>query len=135
MTDAAGTSATRVIVADDDDDIRHLVTIAVRRAGFELVAALADGDQAWDAIQAERPDLVVLDVSMPGATGLEVCGLIRSTPSLTSTRVLLLSASVTDDARRAGRDSGADSFVAKPFSPRELATRLVELMSDQEAVS
>ena len=119
----------RVVIADDDPDIRALVAIAVRKAGFELVAETIDGTSAWESIQATQPDLVVLDVSMPGMTGLEVTTLIRADDSLAGLRVALLSAGVDDTSRQTGMDVGADVYLTKPFSPRDLALRLGELMS------
>jgi len=114
----------RVVVADDDADIRALVAIAMRRAGIELVADVATGDAALTAIREHRPDIVILDVSMPGMTGLEVTAEIRADESLTGIRIFLLSAGVTEAAIQAGKDAGADEYLIKPFSPRELASRI-----------
>jgi DNA-binding response OmpR family regulator len=119
----------RVVIADDDPDIRALVAIAVRKAGFELVAEAIDGTAAWESVRSARPDLVVLDVSMPGMTGLDVTALIRADAELADVRVALLSAGVDDTSRQAGMDVGADAYLTKPFSPRDLAARLVELAS------
>ena len=114
----------RVVVADDDADIRALVAIAMRRAGIELVADVATGDAALAAIREHRPDIVILDVSMPGMTGLEVTAEIRADESLNGIRIFLLSAGVTEAAIQAGKDAGADEYLIKPFSPRELASRI-----------
>ena len=118
----------RVVIADDDPDIRALVSISVRKAGLELVAAAADGDQAWLALQEYHPDLAVLDVSMPGMTGLELCRLVRADPSLAGLRIVLLSAAADDQARAAGIEAGADEFFVKPFSPRDFAAWLSDAM-------
>lgn len=125
MTEAVAPS--RVVIADDDADMRMLVEIAVRRAGLELAAAAVDGDDAWRAIAELKPDLIVLDVSMPGMSGLDVCRLVRSDPSLAEIPVLLLSAGVSGASRDAGIQAGADDFMAKPFSPKLLSARLLEL--------
>jgi DNA-binding response OmpR family regulator len=125
---SAAATRSRVVIADDDPDIRELISIAVTRAGLDLVAVTEDGDTAWSALQEHRPDLAVLDVSMPGMTGLEVCSLARADDSFGGTRIVLLSAGVDDNARAAGLLAGADDFIAKPFSPRELGARLSELM-------
>ncbi|MEO7148238.1 MAG: response regulator [Terrimesophilobacter sp.] len=117
----------RVVVADDDADIRALVSIAVKKSGMHMAASVGDGDSAWDAITAHRPDLVVLDVSMPGKSGLELCQLIRADVSLRSTRIMLLSAGATEASQQAGLDAGADEYHVKPFSPKELAVRLADL--------
>jgi CheY-like chemotaxis protein len=74
------TAAPRVLVADDEDDIRALVGLAVRRAGCTVATEVPDGTQALAAARTDPPDLAVLDVSMPGATGLEVCAALRADP-------------------------------------------------------
>jgi DNA-binding response OmpR family regulator len=128
MSETELRARSRVMIADDDPDIRVLVSIAVTRAGLDLVAVTEDGDAAWEALLEHRPDLAVLDVSMPGMTGLELCARARADDSFANTRIVLLSAGVDDNAREAGRIAGATDFIAKPFSPRELGTRLSELM-------
>ena len=117
----------RVLVADDDADIRELVAVAVRRAGMQAVT-VADGDQALAAVAADRPDAVVLDVSMPGVGGLEVCAALRADPVTADLPIMLLSAAVHDAAVEAGRGAGADVYVGKPFKVRDLAERLRELV-------
>jgi len=126
MTDTA-TPIPSVIVADDDADIRTLVAMAVTRAGLDLIDELDDGDQAWEAIQSFHPDIVVLDVNMPGKTGLELARLVRADEALAGIRVILLSAGVDDHSRQAGIDAGADEYLTKPFSPKVLAAHLTEV--------
>ena len=116
-----------VIVADDDSDVRTLVAIAVSRAGLELVDELADGTSAWEAIESFVPDIVVLDVSMPGMTGLEIIRRIRADPALQHIRAILLSAGADDHSRAAGMDAGADEYLLKPFSPKTLAEHLSQV--------
>lgn len=123
----------RVLVADDDADIRVLVGIAVRKSGLELVGTAIDGIEALDLVRELKPDLLVTDVSMPGLTGLELCTLIRDDDELSGTRVVLLSAAVDEGAHAAGRDAGATEYLIKPFSPRQLADRLVELTRSSAA--
>lgn len=122
------TPPTTVVIADDDADIRALVAIAARRAGATVEACVGDGVQAWQAIEQTRPALAVLDVAMPGLTGLEICRLIRRNPGLTGTRILLLSASVHAVAVNDGMLAGADLYVEKPFGVRSLATRIGDLL-------
>ncbi|NEM90571.1 response regulator [Galbitalea soli] len=117
---------TRVVIADDDSDIRTLVKISVARAGLDLVADLGDGESAFDAISRLVPDLAILDVSMPGMTGLQICRRVRERPELEGVRILLLSAAVDESAQNAGLDAGANGYLIKPFSPRELSARLTE---------
>lgn len=121
----AGASRARsVIVADDDADIRTLIAIAIERSGLELIDELSEGDSAWEAIEAFKPDMVVLDVAMPGKTGLEITRLIRADASVSGIPVILLSAGVGDDSREAGLAAGATEYLTKPFSLRELAATI-----------
>ena len=106
----------RVLVADDEEDIRLLVCLAVRKAGCTVVAAVGDGAEALRSARAEHPDLVVLDVFMPGATGLEVCAELRADPATAGCRVLLLSAGASPDEIARGLAAGADAYLAKPFT-------------------
>jgi DNA-binding response OmpR family regulator len=120
----------RVVIADDDPDIRALVRISVQRAGHKLVAELADGDDAWAAIHDRAPDLAILDVSMPGLSGIEICTLIRADETLDGVRVMLVSAAVDDASRERGLAAGAMSYISKPFSPRELVSLLSTIEED-----
>jgi DNA-binding response OmpR family regulator len=117
----------RVLVADDEDDIRDLVCLAVVRAGALVLRSVADGAAALAVARADRPQLAILDVSMPGATGLEVCAALRADPTTAGIAVLLLSAgaSAADVAR--GLDAGADSYLPKPFSVAALVRQIREL--------
>lgn len=117
----------RVLVADDEDDIRGLVRLAVRRAGCAVVAEVADGAAALAAAREQLPDLAVLDVSMPGATGLEVCAALRAAPATAGVRVLLLSAGASAEDVARGLAAGADSYLAKPFTVAGLVGRVREL--------
>jgi DNA-binding response OmpR family regulator len=105
----------------------------VRKSGLELVGTAIDGIEALDLVRELKPDLLVTDVSMPGLTGLELCTLIRDDDELSGTRVVLLSAAVDEGAHAAGRDAGATEYLIKPFSPRQLADRLVELTRSSAA--
>jgi DNA-binding response OmpR family regulator len=106
----------RVLVADDEDDIRDLVCLAVRKAGAAEVTAVTHGTAALDAARRQPLDLAVLDVSMPGATGLEVCSALRADPATAGIRILLLSAGASLDDVARGLSAGADAYLAKPFS-------------------
>ncbi len=113
-----------VVIADDDADIRALVAISVAKAGLEIVANVDDGAAALAAITKFKPDLAILDVSMPELTGLQVVSAIRANPEVGDVRVVLLTASVDEHTRAIGAEVGADYFIAKPFSPRELSAFL-----------
>jgi two-component system OmpR family response regulator len=113
---------TRVLVADDDADIRDLVEFKLTQAGY-AVQAVPDGLSAWEAFQAEAPALVILDVMMPGLSGIDVLRKIRESGNAT-VPVLLLSAKSRDSDVDTGFAVGADDYVIKPFSPRELLHRV-----------
>ena len=123
----------RVLVADDEDDIRALVALAVGKAGCDVVASVADGTAALDAARAELPDLAVLDVSMPGATGLEVCAALRADPLTAGIRILLLSAGASLEDVAAGLAAGADAYLAKPFQVSGLVHHVRTLTARQPA--
>ena len=118
----------RILVADDDVDIRELVEFKLSPLGHDVVA-VADGAAAIDACQSERPDLAVLDVMMPGVSGLDAIRTIRADPVLSDLPVILLTARAQESDVETGFDSGADDYITKPFSPRELASRVEALLS------
>ena len=118
----------RIVVADDDVDIRELVEFKLSTLGHDIVA-VADGAAAIEACQAQRPDLAVLDVMMPGMSGLEAVRVIRSDPGLADLPVILLTARAQETDVETGFESGADDYITKPFSPRELASRVENLLT------
>jgi len=119
----------KVLVIDDDSHIRDVISFALRRAGFEVVEA-GDGRGGMDAFAREKPDLVVLDVLMPGMDGLDVCRAIRREPAAGTTGggrsvpIVFLSSKDAELDRVVGLDVGGDDYVVKPFSPRELTARV-----------
>jgi CheY-like chemotaxis protein len=121
-----------VLVADDEEDILLLVSTIIERAGHEVVS-VRDGAQALAAISDRRPDLVVLDISMPEVDGLEVLRRLRADRETKELPVLLLSAQAQEADVRRGFDTGASAYVRKPFSPNELAQRVAELLETPAA--
>ena len=113
-----------VVIADDDPDIRQLVSLSVTKAGLTVVAVVSDGAAALQAIRVHRPDLAILDISMPELTGVEVCRAVRADAAIGDVRIVLLSASVEEQVVQIGITAGADYFFAKPFSPRDLVAWL-----------
>lgn len=124
----------RILVADDDIDIRELVVFKLTTMGHEVVA-VADGAAAVLACQEQRPDLAVLDVMMPGMSGLDAVRLIRSEAALADLPVILLTARAQESDVATGFDSGADDYITKPFSPRELAQRVEALLARESTDS
>lgn len=112
-----------VLVADDDPDIRDLVVFKLGQSGYRTTA-VGDGSSALETIRSEHPDMVVLDVMMPGLSGLDVLREVRADASLADVAVILLTARSRDDDVDQGFGAGADDYVVKPFSPRELAHRV-----------
>lgn len=120
--------AKRVVIADDDADIRGLMVIAANRAGVEIAAAVDNGQAALYAVNEGGVDLAVLDISMPGLNGVEVAEAIRGDALTKDTLILMVSASVqllTDHGVVANR---SDSFIIKPFSPRVLSDRIRSML-------
>lgn len=119
-----GRSRLKVLIADDEGAIRRLVAATLGGSAHEVVLA-RDGVEALEAIRRERPEIVLLDVQMPGADGVEVCRRLRADTDLARTFVVLLTALDRREAGERTRAAGADAFLTKPFSPLELL-RLVE---------
>lgn len=119
--------AEKILVVDDEAAILELISYTLRKEGYQVVAA-ADGTTAFSLFQSERPDLVVLDVMLPGLDGLEVCRLIRR---VSKTPILMLTAKKAEVDRVVGLEIGADDYVTKPFSPRELSARVKSLLRRQ----
>jgi DNA-binding response OmpR family regulator len=113
-------SGRTVLVVEDDRKTSSLVKLYLENAGFEVAVAF-DGGQAVEAARARRPDLVVLDVMIPTLDGFEVCRALRAESDVP---VILLTARTTEPDKLRGLDIGADDYVAKPFSPRELVARI-----------
>jgi two-component system, OmpR family, response regulator ResD len=132
MESAAETaSPARVLVVDDEPIVRDVVVRYLTRAGFETTEA-GDGEEARALLEQARPDVVVLDVMLPGIDGLELCRWIRGRSAVP---VILLTARGDESDRVAGLDLGADDYVTKPFSPRELAARVRAVLRRAEAPS
>jgi DNA-binding response OmpR family regulator len=118
----------RLLVADDDADIRDLVTFKLRQAGYDVVA-VADGSAALAEARANPPALAVLDVMMPGLSGLDVLRDLKADEATQDVKVILLTARSRDLDVDAGYAGGADDYVIKPFSPRELVHRVGTLLA------
>jgi DNA-binding response OmpR family regulator len=119
---------TVVLVADDDADIRDLVAFKLEQAGLEVIA-VEDGHQAVEQAHRRQPTLAVLDVSMPGLSGIDVCRMLRADPETAGMLIIMLTARVQEQDVEGGFSAGADDYVTKPFSPRELISRIQALLS------
>ena len=125
-TPSVRTHAT-VLIADDEPSMRLLVRATIESDQYQVIEA-ADGDEAWAMVKQYKPSVVLLDVQMPGRTGLEVLGMIRSDPTLVATRVIMLTAKALKADLELGITAGADLYLTKPFSPLDLLTRVDEAL-------
>jgi len=116
-----------VVIADDESSMRLLVHATIESDDYSVLEA-SDGVEAWTLIQKHQPSLVLLDVQMPGRTGLEVLRAIKADPSLKETRVILLTSKAMESDVEAGLIAGADFYLTKPFSPLDLLTRVEEAL-------
>ena len=119
--------AQRVLVVDDDREIVRLLQAYLERDGYQ-VAAAHDGEQALHFLRREKPDLVILDLMLPQRDGWDVTRILRSDPSLRHTPVIMLTARTEEPDRIVGLELGADDYVTKPFSPREVVARVRAVM-------
>jgi DNA-binding response OmpR family regulator len=118
----------RIVIADDDADIRELVVFKLRQAGHEVIP-VGDGEAALAACREQGPDLVILDVMMPRMSGHDAAAEIRADPRLSGLRMILLTARAQDADVQLGYDLGANDYIVKPFSPRELAGRVEAVLA------
>lgn len=118
----------RIVIADDDADIRELVVFKLRHAGHEVLP-VADGTAAVEACLSNTPDLVILDVMMPGMSGLDAARALRADESMANVPIIMLTARAQEPDIEQGFDAGADDYVVKPFSPRELASRVAAVLA------
>jgi DNA-binding response OmpR family regulator len=113
----------KVLIADDELNIVISLEFLLRREGFEVLVAV-DGEQALAKARAERPDLVLLDVMMPKMNGFDVCQALRSDPELASMRVLMLTGKGRETEVSKGLGLGADGYITKPFSTKDLVVQV-----------
>ncbi|GMV73748.1 MAG: hypothetical protein AMXMBFR78_06990 [Rubrivivax sp.] len=122
----------KVLIADDEPNIVISLEYLMKREGYQVLVA-RDGEQALSMIRAERPALVLLDVMMPGRSGFEVCQSVRTDEAFAGMKIMLLTAKGRDTDVAQGMALGADAYMTKPFSTRELAARVRELLGKDGA--
>jgi DNA-binding response OmpR family regulator len=123
----------RVLVVEDEADVANLVKHALERGGDAEVDIAATAAGALDAIAKAPPDLVVLDLNLPGLDGTEVCRRLRARPATATMPIIMLTARTEESDRVLGLDLGADDYLTKPFSPRELAARVRAVLRRRSA--
>jgi len=125
----------RVLVVEDEQDIAALIKHALERAGDALVEIVSSGDTALRAAADNVPDLIILDLNLPVLSGTEVCRILRGKPGTASIPIIMLTARTAESDRVAGLDLGADDYVTKPFSLRELAARVRAVLRRNQAAT
>ncbi len=118
----------RILVAEDEKDIRELIAFTLRFAGFDVLLA-TNGVEAVEVAQAERPDLILMDVRMPKMSGYEACRRLKENPQTASLPVVFLSAKGQDSEIQQGLESGAEEYILKPFAPDELIQQVRDILN------
>ena len=116
-----------VLLADDDEQIRNLVATTLGSENFELQMA-ADGAETLAIAQENKPDLILLDINMPRMSGLEVCRVLKADPVTAGIKIVMLTASGSDEDRTRAFDAAADDYFMKPFSPIALLDKVYDLL-------
>ncbi len=120
-------SVQRILVVEDEPDIQEIISYNLRQAGFRTEAS-QDGETALQKAEEFRPDLIILDLMLPGMDGLEVCRLLKQDEQMRHVPVMMLTAKAEEVDRIVGLELGADDYLTKPFSPRELVLRVKSIL-------
>ena len=118
----------RILVVDDEADVVELLAFNLRQAGYDVTVANS-GESGLNSALAQPPDLIVLDVMLPEIDGFAICEILRRQTGTAHVPIILLTACASEDARVIGLQLGADDYMSKPFSPRELVLRVKRLMA------
>jgi two-component system alkaline phosphatase synthesis response regulator PhoP len=124
----------KIVIIDDEDDIREILTYNLIKEGFQVHAA-SNGIEGISICKNIKPDLVILDVMMPGMDGVEVCEALRKIPGLENILICFLTARNEDYSQLAGLDAGADDYISSPIKPRVLISRINALLRRKELTS
>jgi len=117
----------RILIVEDSAVIRRLIEVCLRAADLEIITR-DDGRTGLTAVSSESPDLVVLDIGLPGMDGWEVLDRIRKDPTTKSIPVVVLTAHAEEESRRRANEGGADAFVTKPFQPNDFRSTVLSLL-------
>lgn len=123
-----------ILVIEDEADIRELLRVNLEGEGFRVVES-PDGERGFAMVESEDPDLLVLDLMLPGMPGIEVCRRVRASDTRSGLPILMLTAKAAEADKIVGLEAGADDYVTKPFSPREVAARVKALLRRAAASS
>jgi len=130
--DPSKNASLQILIVDDEKDLVDLLSYNLDKEGYRVLKAY-DGEDALKIIQSGKPDLVLLDLMLPGIQGMEVCRIVRSTPETAALPIIMLTAKGDEVDRIVGLEMGADDYVAKPFSVRELLARVRAVLRRSEA--
>ncbi|HEY9342016.1 MAG TPA: response regulator transcription factor [Hanamia sp.] len=117
------TKARTILIADDEPDILEIISYNLQAEGYEVITA-KNGNEAVELAKRNKPDLIILDVMMPGKTGFEVCKILRTLPSFQETVIIFLTALNDDSTQIKGLETGGDDYLTKPISPKVLISRV-----------
>ena len=124
-------SGRKILIIEDESDVADLLTLNLRKAGFRISTA-ADGASGLQNARDDRPDLIILDLMLPKMSGLEVCRILKSDTATSQIPILMLTAKAEEVDRIVGLEFGADDYVTKPFSPREVVLRIKAILRRAE---
>lgn len=124
--------AQKILIADDEPNIVISLEFLMKREGFEVAVAV-DGDEALEKVESFQPDVLLLDVMMPKKSGFEVCEILRSIPGHANLLIVMLTAKGRDTEVAKGLALGADAYITKPFSTKDLVARVRELLQGRQA--
>jgi len=120
------TSLNKILIADDEPDILEIIEFNLKAEGYEVILA-KNGSEAVDKARKTNPDLIILDIMMPGKTGIEVCNLLRMMPAFKTTLIIFLTAMADEGSEIQGLETGADDYLTKPISPKVLVSKVNSL--------
>src|SRR5438128_7026587 len=112
-----------ILIADDEPDILEIIQFNLKQEGYEVITA-KNGDEAIEQAKKNQPDLIILDIMMPGKDGIEVCNILRTQPAFNETLIIFLSALSDEGTEIRGLETGADDFLTKPISPKILLSKV-----------
>ncbi|HPC02145.1 MAG TPA: phosphate regulon transcriptional regulator PhoB [Syntrophales bacterium] len=132
MEDQGRNSSLRILIVDDEKDLVDLLSYNLEKEGYAVLRAY-DGEEALKILRSRKPDLILLDLMLPGIQGMEICKIVRKTPETAALPIIMLTARGEEVDRIVGLEMGADDYVTKPFSVRELLARVRAVLRRYEA--
>jgi two-component system phosphate regulon response regulator PhoB len=124
----------KILIAEDDGAIRSLIRMTLDSGHTEIIE-VEDGTKALSLARSELPELIFLDWSMPGSSGIDVCRALRDDPDTAQIKVVMLTARTASGDRQTGLDAGADDYITKPFSPLQLLDKVTEVLGPDALIA